>query len=155
MVRETLAMSNIILVLWSLWYHLKSFTSKITYHCALCDIGFTFSHWMKKRMKLNIWRVHIGVLFVVNDSSSGKINSNTWRVMLGDNPCICALCNQELISRNYQQRHNTGHNMEYPYPCGLCFKEFISINHPNIHTNMNTGKFNITVCLISKNYCKK
>ena len=63
----------------------------------------------------------------------------------GDNTYLCALCNQELISRNYPQRHNKGHAMYNPYPCALFFKEFISINHPKRHINMNNAKFYIIV----------
>ena len=37
----------------SVGYHLKSDISMISYHCAQCDIGFIFSHCMKKHMKLH------------------------------------------------------------------------------------------------------
>ena len=40
----------------------------------------------------------------------------------GENPYICALCNQELISKNYFQRHMKYHAMDNPYPCALHFK---------------------------------
>ena len=70
----------------------------------------------------------------------------------GDNPYLCALCNQELISRNYLQRHMKGHAMDNPYPCALCFKEFISINHPKRHINRNNGKFHITFFLYPRNW---
>ena len=63
----------------------------------------------------------------------------------GDNPYLCALCNKELISRNYLQRHMKGHAMDNPYPCALCFKEFISINHTKRHINNHNGKFHITI----------
>ena len=62
----------------------------------------------------------------------------------GDNPYLCALCNQELISRNYPQRSGKGHAMNNPYSWALCCKEFISINHPKRHINMNNKKFHIT-----------
>ena len=63
----------------------------------------------------------------------------------GENPYVCALCNQELISRNYLQRHMKGHVMDNPYPHALFFKEFIFINHPKKHINRNNGIFHITV----------
>ena len=69
-----------------------------------------------------------------------------------DNPYICALCNQELISRCYLQRHMKGRAINNQYPCALCLKECISINHPKRQINRNSGKFQIAVfCNIQEN----
>ena len=83
------------ITLWSVWYHLNSYASKITYHCALCDIGFTFSHCMKKHMKLhtveNSYQCALcGKWFISWNNKQWHIKSHA-----GDNPYICALCNQD------------------------------------------------------------
>ena len=90
-------------------YHLKSDASKMIYHRALCDIGFTFSHYMKKHMNLhpveNSYKCALcGKLFISTNHKQRHMKSHA-----GDNPYLCALCNHKLISRNYQQRHMKGH----------------------------------------------
>ena len=129
------------ITLWSVWYHLKSYASKITYHCALCDIGFTFSHCMNKHMKLHPVKSSYQCALCGKWFISWKNKQWHMKSHAGDNPYICALCNQKPISRNYPQRHNTGHAMVHPYP----YQGIHLHQPPKRHINMNNGKFNITV----------
>ena len=63
----------------------------------------------------------------------------------GENLYLCALCNQELINRNYPQRQNKGHAMDNPYLCSLF--QGIHLQQPikETYVNMNNGKFIVTV----------
>ena len=87
---------------------------KIRYHCALCDIEFTFSPYMKKHMKLhpleNSYQCALcGKWFLSWNNKQWQMKSHA-----GDNSYLCALCNQELISRHNIQRPMKGHAMDNP-----------------------------------------
>ena len=82
------------ITLWSMWYHLKSDASKITYKCVLCDIGLKFSHCMKKHMKL----------YPV------------------ENLYQCALCDIGLKFSHCKKKHMKLYPVENLYQCALCGK---------------------------------
>ena len=101
------------------------------------------------------------------------------KIHAGDNQYICALCDQELISRNYLKRHMKihtkdnsykcalcgegfisrnhlkkrmkGHAIYNPYQCALCLEKFISINHQKSALTVILGNSISVFCLISKN----
>ena len=75
------------ITLWSLWFHLKSYASKITY--PLC-------HCMKKHMKLH--PVESSYQCALCGKWFISWNNKQWYMKshAGDNPYICALCNQLL-----------------------------------------------------------
>ena len=110
----------------------------------LCDIWFTFSHYMKKHMKLHVVENSYQCALCGKWVISWNNKQLHMKSHAGDNPYICALCNQELISRNFLQRYIKGHALDIPYQCVLCFTEFIFIKKPKRHNNRNNGKFHIT-----------
>ncbi len=62
--------------------------NKPSCHCALCDIGFKFSHHMEKLYQC----VLCGKSFISWNDIQRHMKSH-----LGDNQYLCALCDQELI----------------------------------------------------------
>ena len=66
-----------------------------------------------------------------------------------DNQCLCDLCDQDLISRNYQKKHMKIHTKENLYKCALCGKGFISRNH--LKRNMKGHAIHIHVLCVSRN----
>ena len=123
---------------WSVWYHLKSDARQITYHCALCDIGFTSSHCMKKHMKLppveNSYQFSLcGEWFISRNNKAWHMNSHA-----GDNPYLVLYVTKNL-SWETTHRDIIKFMLWITHICALCFKEFMSINHPKRHKNMNNG----------------
>ena len=110
------------ITLWYEWYHMKSDASKITYHWALCEIGFTFSHCIKKHMMLHSV----------------------------ENSYQCALCGKWLISWNNKQWHINKKNIFHirqQYRSRFGLQDFAG-NYRNDKRFLKTG--GLCLCLESR-----